>query len=80
MLKFTVVFKLKVIDAYKNHLPLLKVEGTKEESMKRNAQERKSLYDLLGIKGIENVIYYKNYTLKDKMKAVKLILKGKKYK
>lgn len=48
--------------------------------MKRNAQERKSLYDLLGIKGIENVIYYKNYTLKDKMKAVKLILKGKKYK
>ncbi len=62
MPKFTVDFKLKGIDAYKNHLPLPKVEGTKEESMKRNAQEWKSLYDLLGIKGFENVIYYKNYT------------------
>ena len=37
MFKFDVNFKLKVIEAYKNHEPLPEVEGTKKESMVRNA-------------------------------------------
>lgn len=79
MPKFTVEFKLKVIEAYKNHEPLPKVEGTKEISMLRNAQEWTAFYKEKGIEGISNATIYKNYTLKDKIKAVKLIKKGKTY-
>ena len=79
MAKFTVDFKLKVIEAYKKHEPLPKVEGTKEISMVRNAQDWTLLYKTKGIEGISNDTIFRNYTLRDKVKAVKLILKGKSY-
>ena len=79
MPKFSVDFKLKVIEAYKNHEPLPKVEGTKEVSMVRNAQDWTLLYKTKGIEGISNDTIFRNYTLKDKVKAVKLVLKGKTY-
>ena len=44
MAKFDVEFKLKVIQAYQNHEPLPKVEGTLERSMVRNAQDWCQLY------------------------------------
>ena len=67
MFKFDVNFKLKVIEAYKNHEPLPLVEGTKKESMVRNAA------------GIDTRVISNNYSLKDKIKAVRLVERGKTY-
>ena len=79
MPKFTVEFKLKCIQAYLNHEPLPKVEGTLERSMRSNVTDWLLLYKAKGIAGISNDVIYKNYTIKDKIKAIKLVQKGKSY-
>ena len=79
MPKFSVDFKLKCIEAYKNKQPLPKVDGTLDKSMKSNAQEWAMLYREFGIEGLECRVMYNNYTIKDKIKAIKLIQKGKTY-
>ena len=79
MPKFTVEFKLKCIQAYLNHEPLPKVEGTLERSMRSNVTDWLLLYKEKGIAGISNDVIYKNYTIKDKIKAIKMVQKGKSY-
>ena len=79
MFKFDVNFKLKVIEAYKNHEPLPLVEGTKKESMVRNAQDWTLLYKKFGLAGIDTRVISTNYSLKDKIKAVRLVERGKTY-
>ena len=79
MFKFDVNFKLKVIEAYKNHEPLHLVEGTKKESMVRNAQDWTLLYKKFGLAGIDTRVISNNYSLKDKIKAVRLVERGKTY-
>ena len=79
MAKFDLDFKLKVIEAYQKREPLPKVEGTKTNSMVRNAQDWTVLYKKFGIKGLDNRIVYKNYTVKDKVRAVRMIQRGKSY-
>ena len=79
MPKFTVDFKLKVIRAYQNHEPLPHVEGTLEKSMIANAQEWMLLYREFGVEGLECRVMYRNYTIKDKIKAIKMIQRGKSY-
>ena len=79
MPKFTVEFKLKCIQAYLNHEPLPMVEGTLERSMRKNALDWLLLYKEKGIAGISNDVIYKNYTIKDKIKAIKMVQKGKSY-
>ena len=79
MAKFSVDFKLKCIEAYKNKQPLPKVEGTLEKSMIENAKDWMLLYKEFGLDGLECRVMYNNYTIKDKIRAIKLIQKGKSY-
>ena len=79
MPRYSTDFKLMCIEAYQNKKPLPEVEGVLEKSMRTIVQEWVLLYREFGIQGIETCVFYKNYTLKDKIKAVKLVNKGKSY-
>ena len=79
MAKYSTEFKLKCVEAYLNKQPLPKVDGVLEKSMRTIVQDWVLLYRKYGMKGIETCVYYKNYTVQDKIKAVKLVKKGKSY-
>ena len=79
MPKYSTEFKLKCVETYQNKQPLPKVDGVLEKSFRSIVQDWVLLYRRYGIKGIESCVFYNNYTLKDKIKAVKLVKKGKTY-
>lgn len=79
MPKFSADFKLKCIEAYKNKQPLPKVEGLLERSVIENAKVWTLLYKQFGMVDLECRVTYDNYPVKDKIKAIKLIKKGKSY-
>ena len=79
MAKYDTEFKLKVVNAYKNHQPLPSIDGVMGKSMIKNAQHWSLLLDTMGIDGLRSNFLYRNFTLKDKIKAVRLIQKGKSY-
>ena len=79
MARYSTEFKLKCIKTYQNKEPLPKVDGVLEKSLRTSVQDWVLLYREYGIKGIETCVFYKNYTLQDKIKAVKLVTRGKSY-
>ena len=60
-------------------MPLPTIEGVLPNALIRNVNEWKFLLKEQGEKGLSNEIIYKNYTLKDKIKACKRIVKGETY-
>ena len=79
MPKYDLEFKLKCIEAYKNKKPYPPHPGLRDVTLKRHVSLWNLLYRERGIEGLSNEIIYKDYSLKDKEKAIKLILKGKSF-
>lgn len=79
MPKYDIEFKKKCIYLFDNKMPLPTIEGVLPNALIRNVNEWKFLFKEQGEKGLSNEIIYKNYTLKDKIKACKRIVKGETY-
>jgi len=79
MAKYDVEFKKKCIKAYQEKKELPKVDGVMSKSMVRYVREWLMLFKEQGEKGLTNDIIYQNYSLKDKINAVKRINKGETY-
>ena len=79
MPKYDVEFKKKCIKAYEEKKELPKVDGVMPKSMVRYVREWLMLFKKLGERGLTNDVIFRNYSLKDKIKAVKRINKGETY-
>jgi len=79
MAKYDVEFKKKCIKAYEEKKELPKVDGVLPISMIKFVTQWRLLLKEQGEQGITNDIIYRNYSLKDKIKAVKRINKGETY-
>ena len=77
--KYDVEFKKKCIKAYEEKKELPKVDGVLPISMIKFVTQWRLLLKEQGEQGITNDIIYRNYSLKDKIKAVKRINKGETY-
>ena len=76
MAKYTYEFKLDVVKKYLNNEELPKVKGVSEASIIRYARNWVKIYQDKGPELLEPKIFYRSYTLKDKVKAVRRVLKG----
>ena len=79
MARYDKDFKLKCIKALNSKQPLPKVDGVLPTSLERYAKLWRLNYREMGDIGLEDGFIKKNFTVKDKIKAVKLVLKGKSY-
>jgi transposase-like protein len=79
MPKYDVEFKKKCIKSYEEGKPLPNVAGVLPSSMMRFVTEWRLLFKEQGEKGLTNDIIYRNYSLKDKIKAIRRINKGETY-
>lgn len=73
MAKYSKDFKLKCIKSLDESLPLPKYPGVSEKTILRHAQNWRRAYRIKGESILENTIIYRNYTLRDKVKACKMI-------
>lgn len=76
MAKYSKDFKLKCIKSLDESLPLPKYPGVSEKTILRHAQNWRRAYRIKGESILENTIIYRNYTLRDKVKACKRVMKG----
>lgn len=79
MAKYGKNFKLLCINEYEKGKPLPKVEGVLYRSLSRYVQLWRLIYREMGEKGLEDGFLVHNFTVKEKIKAVKLVLKGLSY-
>ena len=79
MPKYDYDFKMKCVDCLDNHKPLPKFKGVLDKTILRNAQTWRILLRKQEKKGLDNSIIFKNYTLKDKINAVKRVVNGESY-
>lgn len=76
MARYDKEFKLICINALKNKQPLPEVKGVLPTSLVRYAKLCRLIYRQMGEKGLEDGFIKNNFTVEDKIKAVKLVLKG----
>ena len=79
MARYDKDFKLRCIKALNEHKPLPKVEGVKDICIVKYAMLWRTNYHEMGEKGIEDGYFQNHFTVKDKIKAVKMVLKGMSY-
>lgn len=79
MPKYSKEFKLKCIEFYEKNQKYPKIDGVSKKSVEKYIWEWKHLFKIMGEKGLDNTIFYKSYTLKDKIKACKRINAGENY-
>lgn len=79
MPKYSKEFKLKCIEFYEKNHKYPKIDGVSKKSVEKYIWEWKHLFKIMGEKGLDNTIFYKSYTLKDKIKACKRINAGENY-
>ena len=79
MAKYDKNFKLLCINAYEQRKPLPKIEGILERSLIRYVKQWRLIYKEMGEKGLEDGFLQHNFTVKDKIKAIKMVLKGHSY-
>lgn len=77
MARYDKDFKLKCIKAYEDGKPLPEIDGVLSRSLYRYVQLWRQLYRELGEKGLKDGFIKNEFTLNDKIKAVKQVLKGK---
>ena len=73
MAKYDKNFKLLCINAYEQRKPLPKIEGILERSLIRYAKQWRLIYKEMGEKGLEDGFLQHNFTVKDKIKAIKMV-------
>lgn len=76
MARYDKNFKLKCIKAYEDGKPLPEIEGVLPRSLLRYVQLWRQLYREMGEKGLEDGFIKNDFTLDDKIKAVKKVIKG----
>ena len=76
MARYDKNFKLLCIKAYTNKKPLPKVDGVLERSLLRYVKFWIQLYREMGEKGLEDGFIRNSFSLKEKIKAVKMVIKG----
>ena len=76
MAKYDKNFKLICIKAYEEGKPLPQVEGVLDRSLNRYVKLWRLVYREMGERGLEDGFLQHNFTVKEKIRAVKLVLKG----
>ena len=79
MAKYDKEFKLKCIKAYEEGKPLPEVDGVLARSLKRYVLGWRLLYKKMGDRGLEDGFIQHDFTVEDKIKAIKMVLKGVNY-
>lgn len=79
MPKYDQDFKLMCIRLSDEGKPLPSVPGVQEVTLKRYVNNWRLLLGRMGGKGLDNTIIYRDYSLRDKIRAVRLVMAGKTY-
>lgn len=76
MAKYSYEFKIDVVLKFLNGKPLPHVAGVADKTILRYAQSWAKIYKEKGPELLRPVVFYRSYTLKEKVAAVKRINKG----